>query len=75
MKSHIAALVAAGALAALGAATLPSGAAAWERCPPGSQQHEYCEPLHHRHHHHHHGWGWAWGWGYSLEAYHVAGGK
>lgn len=73
MKSHIGALVAASAVAAIGAATLPSGAAAWEKCPPGSQQHQYCEPHHHHHHHHHHGWGW--GWGYSLQAYHFNFGK
>jgi hypothetical protein len=33
MKSHIAALAAVGAAMALGAAALPPGAAAWEKCP------------------------------------------
>lgn len=64
MKRHRAALavvVAAGALAA-GAGALAPGAQAWDRCPPGDQDKQYCE--HHHHHHHHHWWDnwWQYSW-------------
>jgi hypothetical protein len=62
MKSHTATLAAVSAAVAIGAAALPSGAAAWQRCPPGSYNQQYCEPVHH-HHHHPPYWGWGWGWG------------
>ena len=57
MKRHRAALaaaaIAADALAAgaLAAGALAPGAQAWEKCPPGSRDKQYCE---HDHHHHHH---------------------
>jgi hypothetical protein len=50
------AAVAALAAVAIGAATLAPGASAWEECPPGNDNPEYCE--HHHHHHHHHRSGW-----------------
>jgi hypothetical protein len=55
MKRHRAALVAAVVAAgALAAGTLAPGAQAWEQCPPGSHDEQYCEHDHHHHHHHHH---------------------
>jgi hypothetical protein len=65
------AAIAAIAAVAIGAGTLAPGALAWEECPPGTDNPQYCE--HHRHHHHHHhhdGWGDLYGyyglWGASL---------
>jgi hypothetical protein len=56
MKRKRAALVAAvAAVGAIAAGTLAPGAQAWEQCPPGSHDPEYCEHHHHHHHHHHHG--------------------
>jgi hypothetical protein len=52
MKRHRAALAAAAIAAdALAAGALAPGAQAWEKCPPGSRDKQYCE---HDHHHHHH---------------------
>ena len=56
MKRHRAALAAAVVAAgAIAAGTLAPGAQAWEQCPPGSHDKQYCEHHHHHHHHHHRG--------------------
>ena len=55
MKRHRAALaVAVIATGAIAAGTLAPGAQAWEHCPPGSDDGQYCEHHHHHHHHYHH---------------------
>ena len=53
------AAIAATAATGIGAGTLAPGASAWEQCPPGSNDPQYCEHHrhHHHHHHHHHRWG------------------
>lgn len=66
------AAIAAFAAAAIGAGALAPGASAWEQCPPGSHDPQYCEQHHHHHHHHHRhhrGWnpyGYYARWGASL---------
>jgi hypothetical protein len=64
MKVRSAAIAAVAAVA-IGAGVLAPGASAWDQCPPGSDNPQYCE--HHHHHHHHkpppHHWGWD-PWGY-----------
>ena len=83
MKFHTATLAAVSAAVAIGAAALPSGAAAWDnRCPPGSHDKQYCEPPPHHHHHHHRPPWWGWGgWGdygsfaFDIERQGSAGGK
>ena len=55
MKRKRAALLAAVAAGAIAAGTLAPGAQAWEQCPPGSHDKQYCEHHHDHHHHHHHG--------------------
>jgi hypothetical protein len=67
------AAIAAIAAVAIGGGTLARAASAWDECPPGNDNPEYCEHDHHHHHHHHHhhdGWGDPYGyygrWGASL---------
>jgi len=65
------AAIAAIAAAGIGAGILAPGASAWEQCPPGSNDPQYCEHHHHhRHHRHHRGWGDPYGyfgrWGAAL---------
>ena len=62
------AAIAAIAAGAIGAGTLAPGASAWDECPPGNDNPQYCE-----HHHHRHDWGSdPWGyfgrWGASMTA-------
>ncbi|MBV9606814.1 MAG: hypothetical protein JO027_16990 [Solirubrobacterales bacterium] len=61
MKRNRAVLATAAAVAASAVATVTfaPGAQAWDRCPPGNHDREYCEHHHHHHHHHHHGDGRA----------------
>ena len=52
------------AAVAIGAGTLAPAASAWDECPPGTNNPEYCEHGHHHHHHHHHHDGWGGLFGY-----------